>query len=296
MTLSSMTGFARAQGQLEDRIWTWEARSVNGRGLDIRCRLPYGLESLDAQVRAKIAKRFRRGNISVTLNVHRSGGSSAVRINMEVLDRILSLLPDVQARLPNPSPPSAHGVLGLRGVIETVDEELSEETRAALDAAVLDGMDRIVMDLAAMRDAEGEALTPVLTTHLGRIEELIGAAGNLAASQPEAVMARLREQVTALLSEVPALPEERLAQESALLAARADPREEIDRLQAHTEAARTLLSGSDPVGRRLDFLCQEFNREANTLCSKSADVELTRVGLELKATIEQFREQVQNIE
>ncbi len=296
MPLSSMTGYARAQGQFEDRTWTWEVRSVNGRGLEVRCRVPPGFESLDLASRKRISDRFSRGNISVTLTVIRAGGGVAVRVNTEVLERLLTLATDLQKRLPDASAPSIDGLLGLRGVIEAAEEELSEDARTAFEAVLLAGLDEAAGALAAMRSEEGARIESVLADHLTRIGDLAVAAGELAAAQPQAVLARLKEQLSALLTAAPPLTEERLAQEAALLAARADPREEIDRLAAHVAAARALTVSTAPAGRKLDFLCQELNREANTLCSKSADVDLTRIGLDLKAAIEQFREQVQNIE
>ncbi len=296
MPLASMTGYARSQGQFEDRAWTWEVRSVNGRGLEIRCRVPPGFEALDLAARKRISDRFSRGNISITLTVIRAGGGTAVRVNADVLERLLALAMDLQERLPAARPPSIDGLLGLRGVIEAAEDELSEAARAALDAALLAGLDEAAGALAAMRREEGARIEGVLAEHLTRIGELAATAGTVAAAQPQAVLARLQEQLSALLTAAPPLTEERLAQEAALLAARADPREEIDRLTAHVAAARSLTGSDAPAGRKLDFLCQELNREANTLCAKSADVELTRLGLDLKAAIEQFREQVQNIE
>lgn len=296
MPLSSMTGFARSQGQIDDRAWTWEVRSVNGRGLDIRLRYPPGFDALDLTIRERIGKRFRRGNVSATLNVQRTGGTAAVRINGEVLDHLLSVLPDVQRRLPDCAAPSPEGVLGLRGVIETTEEDLDDERRSALQNNIIAGLETALSDLAAMRREEGARIATVLAEQLTVLETHVHAARNAAASQPDAILARLIDQIAALTQAIPALPEERIVQEAALLATRADAREELDRLLAHLDAARELLGGGKPAGRRLDFLCQELNREANTLCSKAQDVSLTRIGLDLKATIEQFREQVQNIE
>lgn len=296
MPLASMTGYARAQGQAETRMWTWELRSVNGRGLEVRCRVPPGFESLDLPARKLVGGRFNRGNISVNLAIGRVAGATAVRVNDEVLDRLVALAAELERRIPAAGPPTVDGLLGLRGVIEPAEEELTEAAWADLEAALMAGLEQAASALAAMRRDEGSRIEPVLVAHLDHIANLARAAGGLAAAQPQAVLTRLREQLAALLDAVPPLTEERLAQEAALLAARADPREEIDRLTAHIAAARALITGGAPAGRKLDFLCQELNREANTLCSKSADVELTRVGLDLKATIEQFREQVQNIE
>lgn len=291
-----MTGFGRAEGRDQGCDWTWELRSVNGKGLDVRCRLATGFESLEQPSRERVAGALKRGNVSLTLAVERTTQAGAVRVNTAVLDEILALLPQVEARLANPAPSSADRLLALRGVIEVADELPTGESRKALEAALLAGLDRALAALAGMRRQEGARLAPALAGHLDAIAGLCARAEALAGAQPAVILERLRQQVAALAEAVPALPEERLAQEVALLALKADAREEIDRLKAHRQAVAALLASDDPVGRRLDFLCQEFNREANTLCSKSADVELTTVGVELKAVIEQFREQVQNIE
>ncbi|MCH8836129.1 MAG: YicC family protein [Proteobacteria bacterium] len=296
MPISSMTGFARAEGHEDDFSWTWEVKSVNGKGLDVRCRLPAGLEGVEQPARARIAKRFRRGNISLALTVRWNQVRGSYRVNRAVLDDILSLLPEIRERFPDAGPPHVEGLLALRGVIEPVEDEPSEEARQAAETALLAGLDEALESLASMRDQEGARLASVLTTHLDGIGRLCAEAEGLAAAQPDAIKERLRIQVAALLDAVPALPEERLAQEAALLMAKADVREELDRLKAHRDAARDLMGGDGAIGRKLDFLCQEFNREANTLCSKSVDLALTRVGIELKAGVEQLREQVQNIE
>nr|MBC8338629.1 YicC family protein [Alphaproteobacteria bacterium] len=214
----------------------------------------------------------------------------------QVLEQMLAALPDIRKMAPDAGPPSIDGLLSLRGVIEPVEEELSDEERTALEADILDSFETAVTALADMRDEEGVRLAETLNGQLDAIAGLSGEAEKLAALQPDVIRERLKAQIEALLEDVPALPEERLAQEAALLMTKADIREELDRLKAHEQAARDLMNGGDAVGRKLDFLCQEFNREANTLCSKSQDVDLTRIGLDLKSTIEQFREQVQNIE
>jgi uncharacterized protein (TIGR00255 family) len=296
MPISSMTGFARRLGQTGDRSWTWEAKSVNGRGLDVRCRFPPGFESLEVAVRERVARWFSRGSLTLILTLARAPGASGIRINVDVLDRLLALVPDVQHRLPQFRPASVDGLLAVRGVVEVADDDLSEDERTALESALMEGLGSVLTALATVRREEGARLAAVLVGHTERIAELADAAAGLAAAQPPAILARLREQVAALLTGVPSLSEDRLAQEAALLATRADPREEIDRLKAHCSAARGLLADERPIGRRFDFLCQELNREANTLCSKSADIELTRIGLDLKSAIDQLREQIQNIE
>jgi uncharacterized protein (TIGR00255 family) len=296
VTIASMTGFAREEGHGDGCAWTWEVKGVNARGLDVRCRLPVGLEGLEPLVRQRLTASLKRGNVSVNLQLTWTAGQQAVRVNPDVLDHILALVGQIEERLGESRRPSADGLLALRGVIDVVDPLPTGEARKTLEAALLGGLDRAVESFMAVRRAEGERLQAVLQSQLTRLSMLADRARELASLQPEAIFARLAQQVEALLAELPALPPERLAQEAALLATKADPREEVDRLRAHQQAAEQLLCGNGPVGRQLDFLCQELNREANTLCAKSADIELTRVGLDLKATVEQVREQVQNIE
>lgn len=296
MSLASMTGFARREGQHDGVAWTWEAKSVNARGLDVRCRVPAGLEALEPLARQRVAAAMKRGNVSVNLQVVWTAAHQAVRINEEVLAQLLALVSNIEKRLPNCRPSSADGLLAVRGVIDVLDPLPTGDGRAALETVLLNGLDATLMTLVAVRRSEGERLAAVLGDHLRRLADLAERARELASAQPLAILARLQQQLSALLAEVPALSAERLAQEAALLAAKADPREELDRLRAHHQAAEALLREKGPVGRQLDFLCQELNREANTLCAKSADIDLTRVGLELKATVEQVREQVQNIE
>ncbi len=291
-----MTGFARAQGRDETTAWTWEAKSVNGKGLDVRLRLPPGWDALEIPAREAVSKRFKRGNISLTLTVQHQGEQGGVRVNHALLDQLLGLVRDMEDKLPDVAAPRLDGLLTIRGVIEPVEAEETEEERATREAAVARTLMEALDALAAMREAEGRRLAEVLNGQIDRIMELKTAAEGCASLRVDAIRERLRTQLAQLLDAVPALPEERIAQEAALLAAKGDVREELDRLVAHVQAARELLAGGGAVGRRIDFLCQEFNREANTLCSKSGDVELTRIGLDLKAVIEQFREQVQNIE
>ena len=291
-----MTGFARVQGQQESRAWTWEARSVNGRSLDVRCRLPTGFEDLDQPVRERAHTRFRRGNINVTLLLAWTESHAGVRVNRQVLDEIIAILPEIAKRLPGVRPPSLDGLLAARGVLEAKEEELSDAAREALMGALLAGLDEALLKLHAMRREEGARLATALAEHVREIERLSAAAENLAAAQRPAIENRLRGQVAELLGTFPALPEDRLAQEVALLMTKLDAREEIDRLKSHVEGALALMASPEAVGRKLEFLCQEFNREANTLCSKSADVELTRIGIEIKTAIDRLREQVQNIE
>ena len=291
-----MTGFARAQGTTDACAWGWEAKSVNGKGLDVRLRLPRGFDVLEGEARERTAKRFKRGNVSLSLDVTWTKPLTTVRINDDVLEQVLEAIPVVLEARPDAALPSVDGILGLRGVLEQIDEEPTEEEREELEDALLIGLEQLLDQLADVREGEGQRLGAVLHDQLADIETLCESAGDLAALQPDAIRKRLAEQVQALTADVGALDSDRLAQEAALIMTKADVREELDRLNAHIDAARDLLASGEPVGRRLDFLCQEFNREANTLCSKSSDTELTRIGLELKAVIEQFREQVQNIE
>lgn len=293
LPVASMTGFARVDGHDDHFAWTLEVKSVNGRSLDIRCRLPSGLDALEAVARTEIPRRLKRGSINVALNLTRTAPTSSVRINRDLLTQVLALARELEGA--GAAPPRLDALLAIRGVIEVVDED-EAAPRATLEAVLTAGLVQVIDRLAEARAAEGARLAAILAQHLAEIVRLTEAAAQTASLQPEALKERLRTQIAALLEAVPALPEERLAQEAALLIARGDIREELDRLRAHVAAAHDLLAEGGAIGRRLDFLCQEFNREANTLCSKSGEVELTRIGLALKASVEQLREQVQNIE
>lgn len=291
-----MTGFARAAASDEAFTWTWEARSVNGRSLDLRCRVPPGFDALEPAARAAAAKRFSRGNLNLTLGVERKSGAARIVVNRELLHQVLDLVKELQGRV-DAAPPRLDGLLAVRGVIETAEtEEEPEEARAAREAAMLATLDAALDQLRAARAAEGRALAKTMLAHLDEIEALTQQAAAQATAQPAALKARLEAQLAELLGSQPPLQPERLAQEVALLATRADVREELDRLDAHIRAARAMLNESGAVGRRLEFMAQEFNREANTLCSKSADIALTRTGLALKAAIDRLREQAANIE
>lgn len=291
-----MTGFARAEGATDTCTWGWEAKSVNGKGLDVRMRYPRGFDFLDAAARDRVAKRFKRGNVSLNLDVNWTVPQSVVSVNEDVLAQILQAAQKIQVAVPDARPPSVDGLLALRGVLEQSEDDSSDERARALETVLMEGLDQLLDQLTEGRDGEGERMGGVLHDQLAVIESLSESAGELAALQPDAIRKRLVDQISILVEDVGAIDPERLAQEAAIVMTKADVREELDRLSAHIEAARDLLAQDDPVGRRLDFLCQEFNREANTLCSKSFDTDLTRIGLELKAVIEQFREQVQNIE
>jgi len=295
VAVSSMTGFARVEGQSDGFAWVWELRSVNGKALDLRFRLPPGYDALEAPLKARLGEVAKRGSINANLSITEQSKPATLRINEAVLEQVVGLMRALESRL-DAAPPRLDGVLGIRGVIEQAEESFSGEQREVRLAVVAESFGEALSALAVARAAEGERLHAVLTARLDEIAGYVDAAERSAAAQPDAIRARFQKQMAALFESVPPLPEERLAQELALLIGRADVREELDRLDAHIAAARDLLAEGANVGRRLDFLCQEFNREANTVCSKSADLELTRLGLSLKAAIEQLREQVQNIE
>jgi uncharacterized protein (TIGR00255 family) len=298
----SMTGFARESGALPDgTAFAWELRSVNGRGLDLRLRLPNGLDALEPALREATGRLLRRGNVSATLTLRREERGPRLAPDPAALEQALALALEVAGRIPGAPPPRAEALLALPGVMRPAepaepDEAAEEGRRAALTEAYLHALDGLV----AARRAEGEKLAAILGGLLDEIAALRGAAAEAATGQPEAQRARFLEQLAALLGEAGAaarVPEERLAQEVALLASRSDVREELDRLSAHLDAARALLAGvQGGAGRKLEFLTQEFVREANTLCAKSASVPLTRLGLDLKAAIERLREQAANLE
>jgi uncharacterized protein (TIGR00255 family) len=288
-----MTGFARSEGDQLGISWVWEVKSVNGKSLDLRLRLPPGFDALEPPLRSLLAQRFRRGNFSASLAVTRTA-PAVVRVNRETLSQLIALMNELSGEI-EAAPPRIDGLLSLRGVVETVEDEsdlVLDERRRAVLAGAAAALDR----LAIARAEEGARLAAILRGQLCEMLGLVEAAAGCAASQPAAIRERLQTMLANLADLAPGMPEERVAQEMALLVARSDIREEIERLRAHIEQASDLLQQDEAVGRRLDFLCQELNREANTLCSKSADIELTRIGLSLKAAIEQFREQVQNIE
>jgi uncharacterized protein (TIGR00255 family) len=291
--ISGMTGFGRAEGSLGAWSWAVEARSVNGRNLEIRFRGPPGFEGLERAAREGAQARFQRGQLTLGVQAKRAEGVGAVRLNLEQLERYLAAgapyVADGQV-----APPSLDGLLALRGVIEAADAVEDPEAQAALEAAMAASIGVALDGLGAGRSEEGRALEGVLGGLVTLIGELTGKASALAGGQPVLIKARFEKRLTELAGE--AVSEERILQEAAAMAVKADVQEELDRLRGHVDAARTLLSTEGGVGRKLDFLTQEFMREANTLCSKSASGALTSVGLDLKASIEQFREQVQNVE
>lgn len=294
MPISGMTGFGRAEAALGEWSWAVEARSVNGRNLDVRFRGPPGLETLDRIVREAAQTRFQRGQVTVGLQAKRVEKQAAVQVNLDQIERYLAA-GEALVAAGRAAPPRLDGLLALRGVIEVADAEADPEAQAQLESAMAASVAEAMDQLKAARAAEGLALREVLAGLAAQIADLAGQAEGLAAEQPAAIKARFERRLRELTGDLGGL-DERIVQEAAALAVKADVREELDRLASHVVAARTLIEGDGPAGRRLDFLMQEFMREANTLCSKSATPALTAIGLELKATIEQLREQVQNVE
>jgi len=291
----SMTGFARAEGRDGTVDWIWEAKSVNGRGLDLRCRIANGLEALEPELRKAVTARFKRGNITINLHLLRQAGTPQVRVNRELLDDLIALAGEYRGA-EGIERPGLDGLLALRGVIEPVEKIEEDSDCAAREQAISVSMAELLDELSKARAAEGASLSEIVGTQLVAMESLRRRAGESAALRPEAVKARLKAQVSTLLEAGAPLAEERIAHELAILAVKTDIREELDRLGTHIAAAKALVSKGSVIGRKLDFLAQELNREANTLCAKSSDAQLSDIGLELKAVIDQFREQVQNIE
>jgi uncharacterized protein (TIGR00255 family) len=291
-----MTGFARSEGYGNGLSWAWEIKSVNGKSLDVRFRLAPGFEALELPLRTTISERLKRGSITVNLTVARTGAGGGLRVNREALAQVSALAAEL-VELHGAAQPRADGLLALRGILETGEEDDTDSgLRERRMSSFIVGANEALDALLAARVEEGRRMARAIAMRLREITALVGEAEHVAAIQPEAMRTRLLSQVSELLAATPAIAEERIAQEVALLVVKGDLREELDRLSAHVAAASELLAADGAVGRRLDFLCQEFNREANTLCSKSSDLALTRIGLGLKAAVEQLREQVQNIE
>jgi len=291
-----MTGFGRAEIEIGGERWVWEARSVNGRALDLKLKLPAGLDELEPRLRALAQQRFKRGSLQAALAVTRIGArASPPEIDFALVERLLEAgAPLVAAG--RVAPPRWDGLLAVRGVLASEEAPLlSDESRAARDAALLAAFEQALDALADARLAEGRALAQLLAEAADRMDALIAAARASASAAPRAAIDRIRQRLEALAPEVKLDPA-RLAQEAALAAMRTDVQEELERLAAHAGELRALLTKPEPAGRRLDFLAQELTREANTLCSKSADLELTRIGLDLKAVVDQVKEQAANVE
>ena len=295
MALSSMTGFARSHGVAGAYAWAWEVKSVNAKGLDLRFRLPVGWDAVEVPSRARGTEKLSRGTVYANLTVERKGTQPTVKVNEPVLGAVLSALKGLSGKV-QAAPPTLDGILSLKGVIEVTEADESEEDHRAAETAIISGFEEALAALLHMRQAEGKTLGGLLSRRLEEIATLSGRAESAPGRKPEAIKTRLAEQVAALLNASDRFDSDRLYQEAVLLAAKADIREELDRLVSHIAQAKKLLANGGAIGRKLDFLAQELHRESNTLTAKANDLELTNIGLELKGVVEQFREQVQNLE
>jgi uncharacterized protein (TIGR00255 family) len=295
MALSSMTGFARSHGASGPYTFEWELKSVNAKGFDLRMRLPPGWDELEAFAKKRAGEVLSRGTVYANLNVKRTGAASTIRINEEVLASIVKVAGVLAGKI-DAVAPSIDGLLGIKGVIELVEPESSEEEDKAAKAAAAAAFDQALLDLVEMRQREGVTLGQILSQRMDELERLAQKAEAAPGRRPEAIRARLAEQIATLLETSDRFDPDRLNQEALLIAAKADIREELDRIGSHVSQTREMIGRGGPIGRRLDFLAQEFNREVNTCCSKSNDLELTNTGLAMKNVVEQFREQVQNLE
>lgn len=295
MTLQSMTGFARSEGTSGRYRWTWELRSVNGKGLDMRLRLPQGHEGLEAKIKDIAGQYLSRGNLQINLSVSAAESQLEALINQDALSAILTLKQQL-AGIVSDAPLPLDSLLNIKGLVEFKEREEDEAAKAALVESFIAGFEQAVQQLQQMRRTEGASLNAVLTGQVDRIEALTATIENDRSRLPEVIRERIAAQVALLCDSAVTLDKDRLHAEAALIATKADLREEIDRLHGHVKAARDLLSSGGPVGRKLDFLAQEFNRESNTICSKSNASAVTAAGIELKVVIDQFREQVQNLE
>ncbi len=295
MALSSMTGFARSHAASGPYAFEWELKSVNAKGFDFRTRLPPGWDEVELAARKRATELLSRGTVYANLNVKRVSAASTIRVNQDVLNAIVKVATELAGRI-DAVAPSIDGLMAIKGVIEVAEPEADEAEDQAARAAVLASFEQALLGLVEMRKREGATLGDILRQRLGEIENLANEAEAAPGRKPEAIRARLADQIAALLDASDRFDSDRLTQEALMIATRADIREELDRIASHVSQARDLIDKGGPVGRRLDFLAQEFNREVNTCCSKSNDLELTNIGLELKSIVEQFREQVQNLE
>lgn len=295
MTMNSMTGFARGAGATLGHRWNWEIKSVNNKGLDIRARLPSFLDGFDLDVKKLVSKELTRGSVFIALSVEAEDDDGILVVNEDRLQALFEIAEKYQDRA-GVSAATLDGLLAVKGIVEVSIKETSESDLKKLRAELTVSLRAVLAELKAARADEGTRMQDVLTGQLDDIERLANDARSQAGDRVKGMQERFRAQLAKLENVEKPVPEERIAQELAILAVKADIQEELDRLDSHVEEARTLLAAGKPVGRRLDFLCQEFNREANTLCSKSGDSDLTKIGLDMKVLIDQFREQVQNIE
>jgi uncharacterized protein (TIGR00255 family) len=295
MALSSMTGFARSHGTSGPYAFEWELKSVNAKGFDLRMRLPPGWDELEAPTRKRAAELLSRGTVYANLSVKRANALSTVKVNEDVLASIVKVAGELAGRI-DAVAPSIDGLLAIKGVIEVVEPESSEAEDKAAKAAAAATFEQALNNLVEMRKREGVTLGQILSQRMDEIESLMKKAEAAPGRKPEAIKARLAEQIAALLEASDRFDPDRLSQEAVMIAAKADIREELDRIASHISQAREMIGKGGAIGRRLDFLAQEFNREVNTCCSKSNDLELTNTGLEMKNVVEQFREQVQNLE
>jgi uncharacterized protein (TIGR00255 family) len=294
MTISGMTGFARAEGEYAGQRWIWELKSVNGRGLDLKLRTPQGFDALEPAARAAASAKFKRGSLQATLNVARDASAATnVKIDLELAERLIAAGEQFKGRV---AKPRWDGVLAVRGVVQGEDGvEQTDEERAAFEALLVKSFNAALETLAEARRAEGRTLAAFFSDSADRMDALIAAARASAAAAPAAALERIRQRLEGLAPELKLDPQ-RLAQEAAIAASRADVQEELERLSAHAAELRSLITKPEPAGRRLDFLSQELTREANTLCSKSSELELTRIGLDLKTVVDQIKEQAANVE
>ena len=294
MTISGMTGFARAEGEHAGQRWIWELKSVNGRGLDFKLRTPPGYDAIEPAARSAANGKFKRGSIQASLSVAReSSAAASLKIDLELAERLVAAAEQFKGRV---AKPRWDGILAVRGVVQSEDNaELSDEERTAFEAKLIDSFNTALDLLAQARQAEGRALAGIFSEAATRLDGLIGAARTTAAAAPAAALERIRQRLESLAPDLKLDPQ-RVAQEAAIAATRADVQEELERLSAHAAELRSLITQPEPAGRRLDFLSQELTREANTLCSKSSDLELTRIGLDLKTVVDQIKEQAANVE
>ena len=295
MALSSMTGFARSHGASGPYTFEWELKSVNAKGFDLRMRLPPGWDDIEASAKKRAGEVLSRGTVYANLNIKRTNALSAIRVNEDVLASIVKVAGVLAGKI-DAVAPSIDGLLAIKGVIEVVEPESDEAEDLAAKAAAAAAFESALASLVEMRRREGVTLGQILSQRMDEIERLAEKAEAAPGRKPEAIKARLAEQIAALLESSDRFDSDRLNQEAIMIAARADIREELDRIASHVAQAREMIGKGGPIGRRLDFLAQEFNREVNTCCSKSNDLELTNTGLEMKNVVEQFREQVQNVE